>query len=433
MLTMTGGMVDLKRAELLGVRGKTAEALALCRPIREALARRANDVPDISIVRVRAGQANYVEGRVAFLGLQIAAPSERPGLLAAAEERLEEARSLFIPLADQPVPEPEAREGVAQVCQLLGVIYRERGKPGVAAERTAEAVRRFEALRKMFPDNPQHATDLAAAYNTSGSLYQKVASDFDKAAAEYDRARRLLEDLMKQYPDNPRLRHMLAVARGNLGGMKAAKAPADGTPLLERAVADLEELIRTFPDVAEYAAALDMERFRLATFLTLQALKDGTLAPATVTLHERALGLFKALATRPNPYPKARESYDRQLKVYGMLLRERGVEFLQANQFTEAVRFLERAVAAWEECRSPELNEPKSRDYFTKMRLGLMLACQGRVKALDPAKPADRVELRRVAALGMTAFDRLPADLRQAAEIAAVRDYIRKRLDAIPK
>ena len=321
--------MNLNRVELLATRGQTKEALDLCRPIRVRFTEQATIASDFPLHHLLAGKAALAEGRVAFKG----------GMFESAEEPLEAARVRFLAQVEKPSPDPEAIEGLAQTCQLLGVVLREREKRQLAEERIAEAGRHFETLRKLFPKNLQYRLNLAEVHNSSGNLHLLARAE-DKAEKEYERARQLVAEVLQERPDDPWVQHRLAVIGCGLGRSLIAQKKDTGLPWLEKGVTAQDELVQKYPEIVEFTASRDMDRYSLGGVLCGLAMYDTTLSVKTLentlALHEKGRDLLRLAALAPKPQPGALEMYAGYLEGCGAIFNVRAGDHYKAKRYPEA-------------------------------------------------------------------------------------------------
>jgi serine/threonine-protein kinase len=112
------------------------------------------------------------------------------------------------------------------------------------------AALQWEGLAKNYPGIPQYREWLGLAYQFRGQL-RADADRFDEARADYDKSRRLLEDLVKEFPQLPYNRGLLGKTYAGLARLARRSGDEIGAAdWFTKALAALRQTVEQSPDDA---------------------------------------------------------------------------------------------------------------------------------------------------------------------------------------
>jgi tetratricopeptide (TPR) repeat protein len=226
---------------------------------------------------------------VAAAHRQIGQIRRRLGQRDEAEAAFRQSQSLYAQLIVEHPNEPGYRHGLAQTHQAIGGLLALPGSWSAEAEAAYEHAQKIlEKLVEEFPAVPEYLSDLGACHLALGHLL-KVTERRGEAEKAYKRALEVFEKLADE-SHAPEDRYALSLGHNSLGGLLGEWGRPDGEKHFREAAAIQDQLIKDFPDVAEYRNAAAFSHNNVG----LSATRNNRPGEA-LEEYGRALGLRKGL------------------------------------------------------------------------------------------------------------------------------------------
>jgi serine/threonine protein kinase len=147
---------------------------------------------------------------------------------------------------------PAFRQGLAQGCRNVGLVYHHLRQTAKAEEALRRALTLLKSLCKEHPAFPPYRQDLAGAYNNL-VLELRTSDRLDEALLLQQKAVEGFEGLVAEFPKVPHYRHSLARTYGGLGVLFLALGRHDDALAAMRQGEDLHrQLAREYPKVSKY-------------------------------------------------------------------------------------------------------------------------------------------------------------------------------------
>jgi tetratricopeptide (TPR) repeat protein len=235
-----------------------------------------------------------------------------------------------------------------------------------------DALRAYGNLMKSRPTDATVPLEMARVYQTAGNIY-RLGNKFEKARAQFEVARRLVDNLGAGNPKNPEYRELTGeLLRENAVLEWTMGRPADAVPLARSAL-DIALALR-----ADFPKELPYERMeaRLRSLVGLLAREFGRYGEALAEL-DKSIELWKHLADGPAVGPT--DGVELVIALDG-----RGAALIETNRTVEAAEVLRQAI---NRSRVLLLRAPDDPD--RRSVLASALTNLGRVLATDPAKSTE--------------------------------------------
>jgi tetratricopeptide (TPR) repeat protein len=160
-------------------------------------------------------------------------------------------------------------QDLAAVYSDWALLKQERGDFPEADRLHRLAVEKLAVLVSRYPANAVYRSYLAGAQHNRATILQDMRGRGDDAETVFRAALTVRKQLMHEYPNEPRYRRAVAVTRMSLGAMLKMRANSDkkeAEDLLESARAELEDLVVSFPTIADYRCCLANAYDKLSGF-----------------------------------------------------------------------------------------------------------------------------------------------------------------------
>ena len=177
-------------------------------------------------------------------------------------------------LAADADPDPAIRWETAQAFARVARIQAYLGRSEISAAHYRQALDRIGALAAEFPDRTEYRAGLADAHQQFGEMLIHWAGA-ESAGDQFDRARRLWQDLAEAAPDTPYYRGQIAVC-DHLEGLWHVNAGrlADGETAYQRALSRRRQLVADSPTDLDARLNLGMTLHNLAMLCSTTGLAD---------------------------------------------------------------------------------------------------------------------------------------------------------------
>lgn len=173
-----------------------------------------------------------------------------------AEKDYRQAIDLLLPWKEQAPGRAVFRIDLATAHKNLGNLLWSNGRNDEALEQLGRAQEILDRLAADFPDRPGYKTQLANAYNSAASVLAS-AHDLPAAGSRWHLARARLEDLVRNYPEVADYQKLLGITLGNLGWLSSQQGNwQEARDYFQQAVAHLHPAQRANPANPEVLAAL---------------------------------------------------------------------------------------------------------------------------------------------------------------------------------
>jgi tetratricopeptide (TPR) repeat protein len=239
-------------------------------------------------------------------------------------------------LAADADPDPAIRWETAQAFARVGRIQAYLGRSDDSARHYRQAIDRLGALAAEFPDRTEYRAGLADAHQQFGVMLGNWAGA-GSAGDQFDRARRLWQDLADAAPDSRHYRTQVATC-DHLEGWWHAHAGrlADAEKAYEQSLIRRRQLLADAPTDDDARLNLGMTLHNLAMVSATTGRPD-----AALRYEDEAVGLIDAVARiRPND--------EETQKALSGGLHNLGFLDAAAHRFDDAWRCHERALAVRE-------------------------------------------------------------------------------------
>lgn len=263
--------------------------------------------------------------------------------------------------ADQNRALAQARDHMSEMSEVLNLFttqYADQlkaipGADGVRLRMLQDGIDYYQKFEAQAINDPTLASDLALAYNKSGSLNEKIG-DKRQALAAYEKAKAVWEERLARDPSNAEYARNLALCQNNLGLLLSESGhSAEGMELLKHARESQTSLLANDPESLDLAADLAATHGNLGLVLGQTGAKAAALNEfaAAINIQEwlaplptASEGIMRSLAASYNNFASlqdeahamsAAEAYQKAIEIQRKLVKADTVNRTHQNDLAK--------------------------------------------------------------------------------------------------
>ncbi|MCE9529545.1 MAG: protein kinase [Planctomycetes bacterium] len=415
-------IVGIARSEVLTGIGKYDEAIDLCERACAGLHPMLLANPELVESQVVFGRASFAAGQA----------YREKGLNDKAVPHFVAARDAYAALVKLNPDHREFRQQLGSNCQNLSVALRDLGKLEESNRFLKEAREHTTYLLELDPNHRLYRFNQATIEITAAVTHLK--SKNDAAAMPFlEKAKEITTKLLEEDKSSSLARKIHGMVLRNLGIIQNIMSKdEESLRTLEQACEIFDKLSTENPDIPSYATDRDLSRMALANALTTSAATlwgDKKKEKTYFGYIERAQSMLEPLAKAHPLNPMFTEVHSRNLFLHCLFLREHGVEAFGNQEYAKALPYFERAFPLSRKMAAATLYDADQKTLRKNILLGMALVAKHRGDQLDPAKPAERLERKRLSQLGVDAIKEVDPEIRNAVDVAALLRVLEVRAE----